>query len=160
MEIKDGVEYISQAKDLIVEYTQGLNRDLTFQGIDDELADPKKKYAPPEGELLVAVEDDVVLGVVAYHRHSASRCEMKRLYVKPDVRGLHIGEKLILEIIRHAKTAGYSEMVLDTLKPMQEAIHLYRRFGFRECEPYYNNPMDDVIYMKKELLEINYEDIS
>lgn len=30
--------------------------------------------------------------------------------------------------------------VLDTLVPLQSAIHLYRKFGFLECEPYYNNP--------------------
>ena len=30
----------------------------------------------------MAVEDEKVVGMVAYHRHSKSRCEMKRLYVK------------------------------------------------------------------------------
>ncbi len=40
-------------------------------------------------------------------------------------------------------------MVLDTIEPLKAAIHLYKKFGFKECEPYYNNPMNDVIYMKK-----------
>ena len=42
-------------------------------------------------------------------------------------------------------------MVLDTIEPLKAAIHLYKKFGFIECEPYYNNPMDDVIYMMKKL---------
>ena len=29
------------------------------------------------------------------------------------------------------------------------AIGLYRKNGFKECKPYYDNPMDDVIYMIK-----------
>ena len=34
----------------------------------------------------MAVEKKKVIGMVAYHRHSKSRCEMKRLYVKPKYR--------------------------------------------------------------------------
>ena len=151
MEIKDGKKYIPQIKDLIVEYTKRLGRDLSFQNIDDELKNPELKYTPPEGELLVALNGNKVVGMVAYHRHTNKRCEMKRLYVKPETRGSHLGDSLITEIMHHAKLAGYSEMVLDTIKPLKAAIHLYHKHGFTECAPYYNNPMDDVIYMHKKL---------
>ena len=53
---------------------------------------------------------------------------------------------------KHAKDAGFQEMVLDTIESLQSAIHLYHQFGFEECVPYYDNPMEDVIYMKKDLL--------
>ena len=151
MKIIDGKPYIEQVRQLLIEYTTGLERDLTFQGIQDELANPADKYIPPAGKLLVACEDGVVLGMVAYHRHSDDRCEMKRLYVDPKYRGQHIGEKLVEEIINCARDGGYREMVLDTIQPLKSAIDLYRKFGFEECDPYYNNPMDDAIYMKKTL---------
>ena len=151
MRIIDGKPYIDQVRELLDEYTTGLGRDLTFQSIEDELTDPADKYTPPSGKLLVACEDGVVLGMVAYHRHSDDLCEMKRLYVDPKYRGQHIGEKLVEEIINCARDDGYREMVLDTIQPLKSAIELYRKFGFKECEPYYNNPMDDVIYMKKTL---------
>ena len=54
-------------------------------------------------------------------------------------------------IIDHARTAGYKEMVLDTIEPLKAAISLYKKHGFEECEAYYHNPMDDVIYMRKAL---------
>ena len=150
MEIKDGKNYISQVKELILEYTTRLNRDLSFQNLDEELADPAAKYTAPEGELLVVVDDsDNVTGMVAYHRHNSERCEMKRLYVQPKARGMHLGDILVKEIIRHAKQAGYKEMVLDTIVPLKAAIGLYKKNGFTECEPYYNNPMPDAIYMKR-----------
>ena len=76
---------------------------------------------------------------------------MKRLYVKPETRRMHLGELLVKEIIDHAKQSGYKEMVLDTIIPLKEAIGLYKKYGFEECEPYYNNPMADVIYMMKDL---------
>lgn len=124
---------------------------ISFQNIDDELKDPAKKYTAPEGELLVAVEGEDVLGTIAYHKHSDTRCEMKRLYVKPSCRGMKLGEKLIEELIAHARQAGYKEMVLDTIVPLQSAIHLYKKLGFTECEPYYHNLMPDVLYFRKEL---------
>ena len=124
---------------------------ISFQNIDDELKDPAKKYNSPEGELLVAVEGEDVLGMIAYHKHSDTRCEMKRMYVKPSCRGMKLGEKLIEELIAHARQAGYKEMVLDTIVPLQSAKHLYKKLGFTECEPYYHNPMPDVLYFRKEL---------
>ena len=152
MEIVDGKPYIDQIKNLILEYTEKLGRDLTFQNIEEELEDLAQKYTGPEGELLAAVDaNGNVCGMIAYHRHSEVRCEMKRLYVKPGFRGEKLGERLIAKILERAKQKGYQEMVLDTIAPLQSAIYLYGKFGFTECEPYYNNPMDDVIYMRKKL---------
>lgn len=84
----DGKNYLSEVKELIQEYSCHLGRDLSFQNIEDELKDPSHKYTALEGELLVAIEGEKVLGMVAYHRHSDTRCEMKRLYVRPMARGM------------------------------------------------------------------------
>lgn len=151
MTIADGKNYLPEVRELIKEYSNRLGRDLSFQNIDDELKDPAHKYTAPEGELLVALDGDEVLGMVAYHRHSDVRCEMKRLYVRPKARGMHLGSVLVKEIIEHARKAGYREMVLDTIEPLKTAVSLYKKNGFEECEAYYNNPMKDVIYMRRDL---------
>lgn len=151
MTIADGKNYLPEVRELIKEYSNRLGRDLSFQNIDDELKDPAHKYTAPEGELLVALDGDEVLGMVAYHRHSDIRCEMKRLYVRPKARGMHLGSILVKEIIEHARKAGYREMVLDTIEPLKTAVSLYKKNGFEECEAYYNNPMKDVIYMRRDL---------
>ena len=77
---------------------------------------------------------------------------MKRLYVKPSYQGQGIGQKLVETLLLLAKDDGYSCMVLDTIEPLQSAIRLYKGLGFQETEPYYDNPMEDVIYMKTFLL--------
>lgn len=151
MVIVDGKPYLTEVRALIKEYSERLGRDLSFQNIEDELKNPAHKYTPPEGEILVAMDKGEVLGMVAYHRHSSVCCEMKRLYVCPKARGMHLGTALVTEIMEHAKKAGYKEMVLDTIEPLKTAISLYKKHGFAECEAYYNNPMEDVIYMRKYL---------
>lgn len=51
IKIIDGKPYLDQVKELIQEYTQWLGRDLSFQNLDEELADISEKYTAPNGEL-------------------------------------------------------------------------------------------------------------
>ena len=70
IKIIDGKPYLDQVKELIQEYTQWLDRDLSFQNLDKELADIAEKYTAPNGELLVAIDEkEIVLGMVAYYQN-------------------------------------------------------------------------------------------
>ena len=149
IQIVNGINQIEEIKELIIQYTLYLNRDLSFQNIEEELKDLKYKYTGENGKILAALANNKVVGCVAYHKHNDKRCEMKRLFVLEEYRNLHIGESLIQEIIKLAKENYFQEMVLDTIEPLKPAIHLYKKFGFIETESYYDNPMSDVIYMKK-----------
>ena len=152
MELVDGTPYLEQAKGLIREYTERLGRDLAFQGLEDELTNLGSKYLPPNGRLVVGVTGgDAVVGCVAYHRLDEMTAEMKRLYVQPAGRGHHLGERLAKRIMELAREDGCTRMVLDTVKPLEAAVSLYRKLGFDEIEPYYGNPMDDVIYFGRDL---------
>ncbi len=149
VKVVEGSPYTEEIKQLITEYTKFLNRDLNFQHLQEELSDLKMKYTKPNGALFAAVaENGEVAGCVAFYHHSTVRCEMKRLYVKPEFRKANIGRRLIEAIILAARQDGYQEMVLDTIKPLRSAIHLYREYGFEEIPAYYHNPMEDVVYMK------------
>ncbi|KAN0023894.1 hypothetical protein ACTFIV_008284 [Dictyostelium citrinum] len=79
-------------------------------------------------------------------------CEMKRLFVKSEFRGLKIGKLLVERLISDAKEQNYDYMVLDTLKTLTTAISIYKSFGFVEFDPYYYNPnADDVTFLKLKL---------
>ena len=151
MKIVDGKDYLSEVKELIREYSKHLGRDLSFQNIEDELKDPSNKYTAPEGEILVAIDGEKVLGMVAYHRHSDMRCEMKRLYVRQTARGMHLGDTLVNEILAHAKKSGLPRNRVGYDSSSESRHLLVQKHGFEECEAYYYNPMDDVIYMRKTL---------
>jgi ribosomal protein S18 acetylase RimI-like enzyme len=76
---------------------------------------------------------------------------MKRLYVTPEGRGLGLGAALIDAAIAAATRIGYREMRLDTLPSMAGALHLYRRAGFRDIPPYAATPMQDAIFLARDL---------
>ena len=122
IQIVNGINYIEEIKELIIQYTLYLNRDLSFQNIEEELKDLKYKYTGENGKILAALANNKVVGCVAYHKHNDKRCEMKRLFVLEEYRNLHIGESLIQEIIKLAKENYFQEMVLDTIEPLKESV--------------------------------------
>src|SRR5882724_6877921 len=136
---------------LFREYVSSLAEDISFQDFAGELAGLPGKYARPGGVVLIAWDGDVPAGAVAYRMFEPGVCEMKRLYVRPSVRGRGLARDLANELIEHARGRGYRTMLLDTLASMQAARALYRDLGFVPVEPYYDNPLPGVMYMALEL---------
>jgi putative acetyltransferase len=143
---------IEQARELFLEYANSLGFSLCFQNFDKELAGLPGEYSPPDGRLLLAECDHQLAGCVALHRFDDTACEMKRLYIRPNFRGLGLGRTLTERILAEAASIGFQRIRLDTVAGvMDDAIALYRRLGFREIEPYRENPMAGALYMEKEL---------
>jgi GNAT superfamily N-acetyltransferase len=72
---------------------------------------------------------------------------VKRLFVRADHRKDGWGRRLAEALIAEAHAIGYRELKLDTLDWMADARRLYAKLGFRECPPYYDNPLPGVVYM-------------
>jgi ribosomal protein S18 acetylase RimI-like enzyme len=133
-------------------YIDGLGLDLSFQGVDRELASLPGKYARPAGlVLLTRTGDGEAIGTVAYRPFAPGTCEMKRLYVVPSGRRSGAGRLLCDRLIEEGRAAGYRRMLLDTGDWLTPALALYRRLGFREIAPYYHNPIPGTVYMAREL---------
>ena len=143
---------LAQVKKLFLEYAESLGFSLCFQSFDEELASLPGMYAPPEGRLLIAYLDGEAVGCAALHKLEDGICEMKRLYVRPSARGLGIGKKLSEQIVSEARLIGCRRMRLDTIATqMPAAVALYRAQGFREIEPYRENPIPGALYMELDL---------
>lgn len=145
----EGPDDLAHVRALFLEYAQSLNFSLCFQGFDAELAALPGKYAPPEGELLLARVGGVVAGVVGLRPLGDGTCEMKRLYVRPEFRRSGAGRRLAERIVAIGGERGYRAMRLDTLASMDAARGLYGSLGFRDIPAYYDNPLNGAMYYEK-----------
>jgi|SRR5690242_9349741 putative acetyltransferase len=156
---------IEAVRELFLEYAKSLSFNLCFQSFEEELARLPGEYAPWSGMLLLALVDDQPGGCVALHRFDTQStaeddeilseldvCEMKRLYVSPQFRGIGIGRELVDAILKCAAAIGYRRMRLDTVpKEMATALEMYRRLGFFEIPPYRENPVPGAMYLELDI---------
>ncbi len=141
-------DHLLAVRNLFVEYADYLGVDLCFQGFQQEIDGLPGEYAPPDGQLLLVIEDDQAAGCVAMRKLGEGICEMKRLYVQTGHRGKGLGRRLAEAIITEARSNGYEKMRLDSLASLKEATGLYRSLGFIEIPPYRYNPLPDAVYME------------
>jgi GNAT superfamily N-acetyltransferase len=124
---------------------------FSHQSLDAELQTLSLTYGPPNGSILLAVEDGDVKGACAYRRLSQEVCEMKRLFVPSRNQGKGIGRLLCQNIIVKAREEGFNLIRLDTGKLLTEAIAMYKSAGFQECSAYNEYPselMPNIIFME------------
>ncbi len=145
----------ADVRQLLLEYAGGLGVDLCFQDFDRELAQLPGAYEPPWGTMRLARIDGTPAGCCALRPLDAvdyaNACEMKRLFVRPQFRGLGLGRRLAEEILEAARLAGYACVLLDTLDDMETARAMYQDLGFVEIPPYYYNPVAGSHYLKAAL---------
>jgi GNAT superfamily N-acetyltransferase len=144
-------ESIEACRELFREYEKGLGVSLCFQGFEQELATLPGAYARPRGRLLLARVAGMPAGCGALRPLADGDAEMKRLYVRPDYRGMGLGRLLAECIVDDAKAIGYRTLKLDTLPAMGEAQALYGSLGFVECPRYNDNPVSGVRFLALDL---------
>jgi epoxyqueuosine reductase QueG/predicted GNAT family acetyltransferase len=143
---------IETVANLFQEYADSLGFDLCFQNFEEELAGLPGEYAPPEGCLLLATYKGQVAGCVAVRKLSESVSEMRRLYVRPELRGRGIGRTLAKAAVEQARERDYAHMRLDFVALREAAKHLYESLGFREIGPYETIPINGAVFMELKLV--------
>jgi ribosomal protein S18 acetylase RimI-like enzyme len=125
---------------------------LAQQDFIREIAELPGLYAPPLGALLLAEHGALAVGCVALKPLEPPEiCEMKRLYVRPQARGLGAGHALVAAVIDAGRNAGYRSMRLDCMPSMHDAQRLYRTFGFSEIAAYNANPVAGSLFFERDL---------
>jgi GNAT superfamily N-acetyltransferase len=144
---------VSQARNLFREYASMPGVAPCIEDFEKEVAGLPGSYAPPGGRLLLAIQENPgsmgeAIGCAALRKFETATCEMKRLYVRPALRGKGAGRELVSALIAEARSIGYQRMLLDTLATMKEAHKLYRTLGFREIPSYQKNPLASALFFE------------
>jgi putative acetyltransferase len=96
--------------------------------------------AAPEVRFFVARRAGQALGCGALWVKAGEYGEVKRMYLRPEARGLGIGRQILARIIAQARAEGLPLMRLETGRVSSDALRLYRAAGFRERGPYGEYP--------------------
>lgn len=107
---------------------------FNFAKFDEEIAALPTPYASLNGEVILALIDDVPAAVISYRAADRPQtCEIKRLYVHPDFRGQRLSRTLVNLALDRARSRNFTHAILDTdTINMSEAHALYQSLGFVE----------------------------
>ena len=132
----------------------------------DALDDYSKSLYPPQSNHLLDVEalakPDVVffvarqegraIGCGAFRFLDPKHGEIKRMYVPHEARGRGLGWVLLDTIEDEARRRGIERPSLETGIHNLQAVHLYRRAGYRDCAPFGDYKPDPLsLFMTKEI---------
>jgi putative acetyltransferase len=123
---------------------------LDARELIDELESHLAALYPSESRHGYSVDKLVREGVaffVIYHDDAPAGCggiqllgtdygELKRMYVRPQFRGLGLGKAMVEHLCAHAREHGVKVIRLETGIHQREAIGLYERMGFTRIEPF------------------------
>ena len=80
-------------------------------------------------------------------------CELVKMYLLPQARGIGLGKKIITACLEKANAFGYQQIYLETMTELKAALKVYEKFGFK----YLKGPLGNTghfgceLWMLKEL---------
>ena len=109
---------------------------------DEVLSDPYRFIIEPGGDILVVLLEEKVAGVVALMPDENGVFEMTKMAVDTNLRGQKIGQKLLQYTLDFARDKGLDQLILYSNRKLENAIYLYRKFGFEEIPLETPNPYE------------------
>ena len=86
--------------------------------------------------VVVFYANEIPLGCGAFKEFDTETAELKRMFVLPEARGKGIASKILIELENWAKETSYKACVLETSQKLENAITLYRKFGYQDIPNY------------------------
>ncbi|GAC1434191.1 MAG: GNAT family N-acetyltransferase [Acidobacteriaceae bacterium] len=132
-------------------YLAGSAANICIAGLEEELEELPGAYVAPGG-LWLGWVDGTAVGCVALKPvrprgevEGGLALEVKRLWVRAEVRGAGLGRRLMQAAVDHARLVGAGTVYLDTVRvAMPEANALYAAMGFAPVARYNDNAVNGV----------------
>jgi putative acetyltransferase len=128
----DNVTVASIIRNSLTEYKANKPGTVFFDPTTDDLyalfdQQPGSKYFVAE------VDGNVIGGAGVFPTKGLPNgtCELVKIYLAKEARGLGIGKLLMNKCLVEAKALGYTSMYLETMPELTDAIPMYEKFGFK-----------------------------
>ncbi len=99
------------------------------------------ELSPPGGAFVVGYQDGARVCCGGVKRLHARTCEIKKMYVVPEMRGRGVARRLLHELEATARSLGYVIARLDTGPLQVGARGLYESEGYLEVADFNGNPV-------------------
>lgn len=108
---------------------------------DEEVLSQAKKYIIDNGgHIFFAKLNEEIVGTFALIKIDESVFELSKMAVPPKLRGKKIGQKLLQYCLDFSKSQKFEKLILYSNRKLENAIYLYRKYGFVEIPIEPNNP--------------------
>lgn len=126
-------KYAKSFYDLNIEW---LKTFFYVEPFDEEvLSQPEKYIINKGGYIFFVLKDGAVVGTVALMpTEEVGVLELTKMAVSPGTRGQKIGQKLLQFCIDFGKSQQLKALLLYSSTKLENAIYLYRKYGFKELE--------------------------
>ena len=75
-----------------------------------------------------------IIGSYGIYRIDTETCELRKMYLKQNFQGMGLGNIMIENSIKIAKSLGYKRITLQTNSLLYKATKLYKKYGFEELK--------------------------
>jgi GNAT superfamily N-acetyltransferase len=100
----------------------------------------ERENRPPRGMMRLVLKDGVPVGCGTIQTLGPGDCEIKRVWIAPEVQGLGAGRALMERLIADCRELGFTRILMDTGTPLSQATKLYDSMGFSRRGPYQPMP--------------------
>lgn len=117
-------------RDTLTEFKANVPGTVFFDPTTDALYE---LFRTPKSAYFVAEKEGKILGgggIFPTEGLPEDTCELVKMYLLPEARGIGLGRALIEKCLETAKETGFKHIYLETLDELHLALKIYARFGF------------------------------
>lgn len=135
--IDPSINIVPFSEELSIHFTNlnkaWLEKYFSVEPIDVEmLGNPKKFFIDKGGYIFFAKINNDVAGTFAMIKGTGSEYELSKMAVSEKYQGMKIGNRLMEFCISKARELKATKIVLYSNTMLEPAIHLYKKYGFKE----------------------------
>jgi ribosomal protein S18 acetylase RimI-like enzyme len=116
--------------------------------LDKDIQQIEQSYLNNNGDFLVGLLDNRIIGMGAFRKYDRDTAEIKRIRIAPEHQKRGIGPTILTALEQAAQQKGYKRLVLDTTSKQLPAQKLFERNGYIETSRTPYKELELIFYQK------------